>query len=141
MFFLEALAQCVGAWLFIAEFGEAFWTFIDNVEARCSLSKATRNRERHCVRAPLLAPRGGEEDVTMVEHVTNAAQLTDGINRDDWSIPRARGWLCIQPDFTEFWDLLHEIFDSGQLATHEHVARLEEWVRVQRDLHPPVTVA
>ncbi len=142
VFFLEVLAQCLGAWLFAAELGEAFWAFIDNVGARCSLSKGyTKNENGNALVSLFWHHAAGRMTLPWFEHVPSAAQLADGISRDDWTIPRARGWLLIQPDFTDFWDLLHDIFDSGQLATRQHVARLEDWVRVQRDLHPPVTVA
>ena len=70
----------------------------------------------------------------------SAAQLADGISTDDWSIPAERGWRRIDPDFSDFWDVLHDIIESGKLETENHVTRLETWVSTQRAKHPPVTV-
>ena len=141
VFFLEVLGQCFGAWLFAEELGDVYWAFVDNVGARCSLLKGySKNADGNLLVSLFWHHSALRRTYPWFEHVPSAAQLADGVSRDDWSIPSQRGWEYIDPDFSPFWTLLNEILDSGKLATMEHVRRLEAWVQTQRATHPPVTV-
>ncbi len=141
VYFLEVLGQCFGAWLFTAELGDVYWAFVDNCGARCSLLKGySKNPDGNLLISLFWHYAATKRTVPWFEHVPSAAQLADGVSRDDWTIPKERSWLRISPDFDPFWDLLCDILDSGSLATVDHVERLDAWIVAQRSAHPPVVV-
>ena len=114
---------------------------VDNCGARCSLLKGySKNPDGNLLISLFWHYAATMRAYPWFEHVPSAAQLADGVSRDDWTIPKERNWLRISPDFEPFWDLLSDILDSGSLATADHVRRLDAWVIAQRSAHPPVVV-
>ena len=141
IFFLETLAQCLGAWLFEKELGDTYWAFIDNEGARYSLLKGySRDQDANAIISLFWGHAAMCKTAPWFERVPSAAQLADGVSRDDWELPFAQGWLRIEPNFDGIWDILFDMIGSGHIAGPTHIQAVRHWVKQQRREHPPMTV-
>ena len=109
IFYLEALAQCLVAWLFEPELGSSYWAFVDNTSAEFALRKGySRDGDANRLTAFFWASVAAAGAAPWFERVASAAQVADGPSRGDMS------WLfrgtasVIDFDLDEIYSLLAE---------------------------------
>ena len=109
IFYLEALAQCLGAWLFEPELGSSYWAFVDNTSAEFALRKGySRDGDANRLTAFFWASVAAAGAAPWFERVASAAQVADGPSRGDmsWQFPGAAS--VIDFDLDEIYSLLAE---------------------------------
>jgi hypothetical protein len=141
IFFLETIAQCLGAWLFAEELGGLYWAFVDNEGARHALKKGySRDRDANTVVSLFWCHAAARQSAPWFERVESEAQLADGVSRDDWTMAAALGWLRVEPDLTPIWHIVLDAIEAGCCDPMAHVHRLEAAVLELRRAAPPVAV-
>ena len=88
MFLLETVAQCFILWCFGPELGKFFVTFCDNTGSHFSLIKGmTKDPEVNVLVGLFWSVSGILGLVPWIAYVNSAAQLADGLSREDLSLP------------------------------------------------------
>ena len=131
IFYLEALAQCLGAWLFEAELGEAYWAFVDNTGAEFALRKGySKDADANRLTALFWATISDTGSCPWFERVASAAQVADGPSRGDmaWKLPGH----CTTVDFdlTEIYRILGD--NAGLIPSDAEIKHLRAEVQLAR---------
>jgi hypothetical protein len=126
IFIIEVIAQCLGQWLFQKELGTHYWSFVDNVGARFSLTKGyTRDRDANAVVSLFWASVAARGTAPWFEHVPSKAQLADAVSRGDLDTARERAWKGWTIDTSAIWDLIGDLVTKGGIATFDTAAELD----------------
>ena len=134
IFFLETAAQCIMNWIFAQELGEHYWSFVENEGSKFALTKGfSRDTDTNAI----ISLFWGHSAVTgthpWFERVASEAQVADGVSRDDWSLPNACGWTCIELALDEIWRVVLRVLDDGGVASLSHIQDLAAAARRARD--------
>ena len=122
IFYLEALAQCLGAWLFEPELGSSYWAFVDNTSAEFALRKGySRDGDANRLTAFFWASIAAAGAAPWFERVASAAQVADGPSRGDmeWNFPGVPS--VVDFDLDEIYSLLAAkaaIVPTGDAIAH-----------------------
>jgi hypothetical protein len=107
IFLLEVVAQCMGLWIFGDRLEGSYWSFVDNVGARFSLTRGySRDPDANSIISLFWLTVLGLGAAPWFEHVPSDAQLADAVSRADYTEADRQGWLEIQADLDPIWELL-----------------------------------
>ena len=133
IFLLEVVAQCMGTWLMARELQPHFWAFVDNVGAEHALRKGfSRDRDANAIISLFWAAAAHCTTRPWFERVPSAAQLADGVSRNDDTAAQCIGSKRLDFDFDEIWGIIIDMVSAGGLADTSHRDSLLAAVNRQR---------
>ena len=139
IFFLEVVAQCIGLWIFAPELGRLFWVFVDNMSARFALTRGySKDADANAVISLFWHFAASNATSPWFEHVPSAAQLADGVSRDDLTLSEAYGWGEVGLDLTEVWAVVQNVIESGSVAQQRHLEALDKAASAARKGRSPL---
>ena len=106
IFFLEAVAQCLPYWVFWPCLKGPYLSFIDNSSAQWALTKGYSNNEQANRLVTMfwcaVSERQGDP---WFERVPTKANISDSVSRGDRKPAKTRGWIEVEVDLREVWNL------------------------------------
>ena len=120
IYFLEAWAQCVPLWAFGHLIQRPFATFCDNEAAKHALIKGYgRDEGINSLISMFWTASANLACDPWIERVSSKANISDGVSRNDFQLPRRHGWPHIHLDYEPLWPILMRAVDDIEFAVQD----------------------
>ncbi len=132
IYFLEAWAQILPSIALAEWLDGTYMAFVDNEAAKRALIKGYGNDIRiNAMLGMYWAFHADHQRSPWLERVSSAANLSDAISRDDFSLNLANGWLHLRLDLADTYAILIQAANDMQFAVQQASALIADSLQPQ----------